>query len=212
MDLRRPGLKSQSLDTDIQPQGEGRIALSICFIHSQQKTPWLKTSKYIFCHEKMYIRKTVWFLFLFSRKKRKTKRKEGTRRKDGGGERNEWENNEKKKEKEKNLEMKEKNGKSKREEKRKTASGREREKREKREENREPESESAQSLPPLQAALSGTSPAAFKYWGCCPATDHHPKKWNVGFTSENFHLLFHQVKWNTEFKAQANDLCFLWDT
>lgn len=67
---------------------------------------------------------------------------------------------------------------------REAASGREREKRERKERKTEsePESESkrSQSLPRLQAALRGTSPAAFKYWGCCPATDHHPKKVKCG--------------------------------
>lgn len=130
---------------------------------------------------------TTWFLFLFSRIKRKAKRKEGTRRKMGGGERNEWGNNGKKRKRKKNLggERRE-SKKSKREGKkeREAASGREREKRERKERKteNEPESESkrSQSLPRLQAALRGTSPAAFKYWGCCPATDHHPKKVKCG--------------------------------
>lgn len=128
---------------------------------------------------------TTWFLFSFSRIKRKAKKERGNQEEGWGGRgRNEWGNN--KKRERKTLEVKEKNGKSKREGKkeREAASGREREKRERRERKTEsePESESkcSQSFPSLQAALRGTSPAAFKYWACCPATDHHPKKVKCG--------------------------------
>lgn len=148
-------------------------------------------------------------------KKRKSKRKEGTKRKKGGKKEMNEKIVKKIKEKRKTRRWKEKLGKP---EKKKTEQVIKRGKweREGRKTQSEPDCESkstgSPSFPQSQAALKGTSPAAFKHWGCCPVTDHHPKKWNVGFTSENFHLLFHQVKWNTEFKVQANGLCFLWDT
>lgn len=160
---------------------------------------------------------TTWFLFSFSRIKRKAKKERGNQE-EGWGERNEWGNNEKKREKEKPWKWKKRMEKARGKEKKKgrqqvvERGRREREKRGKQRVSQKVRV-SAHSLSLVYRQLLGAPPQLLSNTElAAQPLITIPRKWNVGFTSENFHLLFHQVKWNTEFKAQANDLCFLWDT
>lgn len=92
MGFRRSGLKSQSLDTDIQPRGEGGIVLSICFIHtaSQQGLPGSRlTSKNLWIMPHLFLLHSVHFcittrFLFFPWKKGKAERKERTKWKKGG--------------------------------------------------------------------------------------------------------------------------------